>query len=144
MYDRTVKPVPKPPSTGMRYRVESLLGITGAKMAKYRPPWHEIILSPLNIVWRPHLLGVLIFEVILLFNFQFEILMRQQGMFFGFGIGINVTQAVFLGSPPPVGFGLTPFAVSGSYGTPIVWDALLIPFNVPPVTRYSTGRCSHR
>jgi len=43
-----------------------------------------------------------------------------EGMLFGFGIGVNVTQAVFLGSPPPVGFGLTPFAVSGSYGTPIV------------------------
>jgi hypothetical protein len=45
-------------------------------------------------------------------------------MHFGFGIGINVTQAVFLGSPPPVGFGLTPFAISGCYGTPIVCYSL--------------------
>jgi hypothetical protein len=52
--------------------------------------------------------------------FHFEILTVRQGMLFGFGIGINVTQAVFLGTPPPVGFGLTPFAISGSYGTPIV------------------------
>lgn len=49
-------------------------------------------------------------------------------MLFGFGIGVNVTQAVFLGSPPPVGFGLTPFAVSGSYGTPIVCPFFLITF----------------
>ncbi|KIM88318.1 hypothetical protein PILCRDRAFT_3335 [Piloderma croceum F 1598] len=104
MYDRTVKPIPQRPSTGIRYRVESLIGITGAEMAKYRSSWHEIILSPFNIVWRPHLLGAVIFE----------------GMLFGFGIGVNVTQAVFLGSPPPVGFGLTPFAVSGLYGTPII------------------------
>jgi hypothetical protein len=46
-------------------------------------------------------------------------------MLFGFGIGINVTQAVFLGSPPPVGFGLKPFAIAGSYGTPIVCHCLL-------------------
>jgi hypothetical protein len=64
MYDRTVKPIPQPPSTGMRYRIESLIGITGIKMAKYRSSWHEIIFSPFNIVWRPHLFGVLIFEVL--------------------------------------------------------------------------------
>ena len=63
MYDRTLKPIPPRPSTGMRYRIESLIGITGAKMAKYRSSWYEVILSPFNVVWRPHLLGVLIFEV---------------------------------------------------------------------------------
>jgi len=46
-------------------------------------------------------------------------------MLFGFGIGVNVTQAVFLGSPSPVGFGLTPFAVSGLYGTPMVCSFLV-------------------
>lgn len=45
-------------------------------------------------------------------------------MLFGFSIGITLTQAVFLGSPPPFGFGLTPFAVSGLYGTPIVCHSL--------------------
>lgn len=64
MYDRTVKPIPQPTSTGLRYRIESLIGITGVKMAKHRSSWHEIIFSPFNIVWRPHLLGVLIFEVL--------------------------------------------------------------------------------
>lgn len=47
---------------------------------------------------------------------------------FGFGIGINVTNAVFLGSPPPVGFGYSPYAVAGSYGTPIVSYSL--PFHL--------------
>ena len=64
MYDRTVKPIPQPSSTGIRYRIESLIGITGLKMAKYRSSWHEIIFSPFNVVWRPHLFGVLIFEVL--------------------------------------------------------------------------------
>jgi len=104
MYDRTIKPIPQRLSTGIRYRIESLIGITGANMAKYRSSWYEVILSPFNLIWRPHLLAALIFE----------------GMLFGFSVGINVTQAVFFGSPPPIGFGLKPFAISGLYGTPIV------------------------
>ncbi|KAF8918897.1 MFS general substrate transporter [Mucidula mucida] len=104
MYDRTVKPIPEAQTTGLRYRIESLIGITGVKMAKYRISWTESILSPLNVVWRPHLLGILIFE----------------GVLFGFGIGINVTNVVFLGEPAPAGFGWTQFAIAGVYGTPIV------------------------
>ncbi len=90
MYDRTVKPIPEAQTTGLRYRIESLIGITGVKMAKYRISWTESILSPLNVVWRPHLLGILIFEVILS---PFGVAFSQhweQGVLFGFGIGINV------------------------------------------------------
>ncbi|KAF5364808.1 hypothetical protein D9758_009310 [Tetrapyrgos nigripes] len=105
MYDRHVKPIPEPMANGsLRYRIETLVGITGIKMAKYRISWFETISSPFQVVWRPHLLGILLFE----------------GILFGFGIGINVTNAVFLGSPPPRGFGWTEFAVAGGYGTPIV------------------------
>ncbi|KAF7358628.1 MFS general substrate transporter [Mycena sanguinolenta] len=104
MYDRTVRPIPERPSTGLRYRIETLVGITGLKMQKYRVSWTEAIISPLNVVWRPHILGLLFFEA----------------MLFGFGIGINVTNAVFLGSPPPVGFAWSEFAIAGGYGTPIV------------------------
>lgn len=43
-----------------------------------------------------------------------------EAMLFGFSIGINVTLAVFLGSPPPVGYGISQFGVAGTYGTPIV------------------------
>lgn len=63
MYDRTVKPIPPRPTAGIRYRIESLVGITGVKMAKYRASWYDAIMSPFNVVWRPHLLGILIFEV---------------------------------------------------------------------------------
>lgn len=104
MYDRTVKPIPEVPTGGLRNRIEALVGLTGAKMSKYRVSWAESILTPLNVVWRPHLLMVLIFEA----------------MLFGFGIGINVTNVVFLGSPPPLGYGFSEFAIAGSYGTPIV------------------------
>ena len=58
-------------------------------------------------------------------------------MLFGFGIGINVctilklalnsltllsqvTNAVFLGEPAPLGFGFSQIAIAGAYGTPIV------------------------
>lgn len=104
MYDRTVKPIPPRPSFGLRYRIETLIGVTGLKMAKYRSSWTDIVLGCINIVWRPHLLGILVFE----------------GLLFGFSIGINTTNAVFLGAPAPVGFGFSPFAIAGAYGTPIV------------------------
>jgi len=63
MYDRTVEPIPEPTTTGLRNRIENLLGITGLKMAKYRVSWTEAIFSPFRLVWRPHLLMILIFEV---------------------------------------------------------------------------------
>jgi MFS family permease len=59
MYDRNIKPVPEMPSG----RINALLGFTGVKMSKYRMSWTQAILSPLNVVWRPHILGILIFEV---------------------------------------------------------------------------------
>jgi hypothetical protein len=64
IYDRTLKPIPEPTTTGLRYRIETLIGITGSKMQKYRISWTESILAPLRLVWRPHLLMLLIFEVI--------------------------------------------------------------------------------
>ncbi|KZS87001.1 MFS general substrate transporter [Sistotremastrum niveocremeum HHB9708] len=104
MFDRTLRPIPRPETTGLRYRIETLIGITGYKMSKYRASWGEAISSPFNVVWRPHILLVLIYE----------------GMLFGFSIGINVTGAVFLGTPAPVGYGFSQFAIAGFYGTPIV------------------------
>ncbi|KAJ7198622.1 major facilitator superfamily domain-containing protein [Mycena haematopus] len=104
IYDRNVRPIPERPTTGFRYRIETLVGLTGLKMQKHRPSWAQAIVSPLNVVWRPHIFGLLVFEALL----------------FGFGIGINVTNAVFLGSPPPVGFGWSEYAIAGAYGTPIV------------------------
>jgi hypothetical protein len=76
MYDRTLKPIPVPETTGLRNRIETLVGITGWKMAKYRAPWQQIVTDPIRIVWRPHVLPVLFFEAAL----------------FGFGIGINVSS----------------------------------------------------
>ncbi|KAH9039516.1 MFS general substrate transporter [Lactarius pseudohatsudake] len=104
MYDRGVRGLPPPSSSGLRYHVETLVGITGMKMAKYRATWREAIAAPFKLVWRPHLLGIVIFEALL----------------FGFGIGINVTNAVFLGSPPPEGYGFSQYAIAGAYATPMV------------------------
>ncbi|KAF7761482.1 hypothetical protein Agabi119p4_9474 [Agaricus bisporus var. burnettii] len=105
MYDRTVRPIPELPMKGLGRRIETLIGITGWKMAKYRTSWKESIMSPLDVVWRPHLMMILWFEA----------------MLFGFGIGINVTNAVFLGEPiSEGGYGFSQFGIAGSYATPIV------------------------
>ncbi|EJD08563.1 MFS general substrate transporter [Fomitiporia mediterranea MF3/22] len=104
LYDRQLKSPPPRRSTGLRYRVETLIGITGARMAKYRQTWSSAIIAPASIAWRPHLFLILLFEA----------------MVFGFGIGINVTNVVFLGDPAPLGYGFSEDAISGSYGTPIV------------------------
>lgn len=63
MYDRTVRPIPEAEMTGFRHRIETLIGMTGWKMAKYRMSWKNAILSPLDVVWRPHLMMALLFEV---------------------------------------------------------------------------------
>ena len=78
LYDRHLKSQP-PRSSYFRYRLETLVGITGAQMSKYRQTWTSSIVAPLQIVWRPHLLLILLFEA----------------MVFGFSIGINVSRVHF-------------------------------------------------
>jgi len=63
MYDRGVKNLPPRPTDGLRYRIETLVGITGSKMATYRTKWVEAISAPFKLFWRPHLLSILVFEV---------------------------------------------------------------------------------
>jgi hypothetical protein len=63
-YDRGLKNLPPRKTGGLRYRIETLVGITGAKMAKYRVTWYEAISAPFRLVWRPHLLSILVFEVL--------------------------------------------------------------------------------
>lgn len=65
LYDRKLpnpRPIPRPTSTVL-YRLQTLVGITGARMAKYRAGWQEVAFVWFKLVWRPHLLGVLCFEV---------------------------------------------------------------------------------
>jgi len=59
--DRDVVPFPKRPTTGLRYRIETLLGITGWKMAEYRCSWGECLTSWLDVLWRPHALLMYIY-----------------------------------------------------------------------------------
>lgn len=64
MFDRPTKALPEqPPKKGLRYRVETLLGLTGLKLARERASWSEVAMAPLRIIWRPHLLSILVFEV---------------------------------------------------------------------------------
>ncbi len=68
MYDRHLtKPRPSglEPSSGTRYRIEMLLGVTGLKMARFRPAWKAVVLAPLKVVWRPHLFAILWYEGVL-------------------------------------------------------------------------------
>lgn len=63
MYDRTVKPIPRRLTQGLRYRFETLVGVTSLEMTRYRASWSDALLSPFGVLWKPHLLGVLVFEV---------------------------------------------------------------------------------
>ncbi|KAG1793709.1 MFS general substrate transporter [Suillus plorans] len=96
MYDRHLASKPLQISTGLRYRFETLIGVTGYKMAKYRSRWPEVLLASLDVVWRPQFFFVVLFEALV----------------FGFSIGLNTTNVVFMGSPPPVGFGFSQYAVA--------------------------------
>ncbi|KAF8872729.1 MFS general substrate transporter [Infundibulicybe gibba] len=102
MYDRKIQAGPR--TTGFQGRIKTLIGINGVRMIRNRPSWTEVALAPLDVAWRPHMLGILIFEA----------------MVFGFGIGINTTNTIFLQSPRPLGFALSTFTVSGIYATPVV------------------------
>ena len=65
MYDRTLAnphPIPRPFSA-LRYRFESLIGVTGSRMARFRPGWREVTVACADLVWRPHMISILVFEV---------------------------------------------------------------------------------
>ncbi|GAA6020608.1 hypothetical protein JCM8202_006321 [Rhodotorula sphaerocarpa] len=104
IYDRDLSPVPPRHATGFRYRFDTLVGITGARMAKYRPSLWAGCVSLWDVLWRPHAFACYVYI----------------GWIFGCGIGINVTNAVFLGSPPPLGYGYKPVVIASMYATPIV------------------------
>ena len=75
MYDRHLanpNPCAKPHT--LHYRVETLLGVTGFQMARFRPSWKAVVLAPFKVVWRPHLFTILWYE----------------GVMFGFQIGFHV------------------------------------------------------
>ncbi|KAG2143494.1 MFS general substrate transporter [Suillus bovinus] len=103
MYDRRLASQPSRTSIGLRYRFETLIGVTGYKMAKYRPRWPEVLLASLDVAWRPQFFFIVLFEALV----------------FGFSIGVNTTNVIFMGSSPPVGFGFSQYAVAGAYATPI-------------------------
>lgn len=65
MYDRTLKdPRPYPlPKAWVRRRFELLVGIVGARMAKFRASWKEVSTIWVHLAWRPHVFGILLFEV---------------------------------------------------------------------------------
>jgi hypothetical protein len=76
MYDRGVKNLPSRQTGGIRHRIETLVGITGIKMAKYRTTWYEAATAPFKLVWRPHLLGILVFEVLTIHDSETEIAVK--------------------------------------------------------------------
>jgi hypothetical protein len=67
MYDRRQSP-PRSPAkakSGSKFqrRMENLFGITGFHLAKYRPTWAEVSRIWIQLTWRPHVFGILFFEV---------------------------------------------------------------------------------
>jgi hypothetical protein len=55
MYDRQLSPIPKPKEKGLRLKGESLVGITGAKMAKYRMSMFSSFMQPILVGIRPNM-----------------------------------------------------------------------------------------
>ncbi|KAF8591000.1 MFS general substrate transporter [Ramaria rubella] len=103
MYDRGVHPTAVQPYSGITYRVHTLLGTTGMKLAKYRASIWDAISSPFRVLSRPYLVMALIYE----------------GVMFGFCTIITIP--VFLAEPRAMGgFELKPFGIAGCYATPII------------------------
>ena len=63
MYDRGKRRPPLLRSSGFQYRLETLIGVTGYKLAKYRASWWDVSTACLDVVWRPQFLLVVLFEV---------------------------------------------------------------------------------
>ncbi|KAH9941285.1 MFS general substrate transporter [Epithele typhae] len=104
MYDRHLPdPLPLSKKGPVRERIETLIGVTGYRLARFRDSWTTIILAPLNVVWRPQLLTILIFE----------------GVLFGFGIGLHVTNTLLLVGHPPNGYGFNQDQISATYASSI-------------------------
>ncbi|KAE9397963.1 MFS general substrate transporter [Gymnopus androsaceus JB14] len=103
MYDRKgIRKIIGP--KGFWARCAILLGIPGWKTSSQAPKWKELIMEHLRIVWRPHFVGIYLYEA----------------MVFGFVIGITITNTIFLQSPPPFGFGFSQTTVAAIYATPVV------------------------
>ncbi|GJE98654.1 MFS general substrate transporter [Phanerochaete sordida] len=92
------------PADTLGSRVRTLVGVTGARLARFRAGWRELVLCPLQLIWRPHLLSIMVYE----------------GLLFGFSIGMNLTNSLFLGEPRPLGYGYSQDAIATIYITPIV------------------------
>ena len=56
LYDRKLSPVPKPNTHGIRLRLETLTGITGIKLRKYRMSMTQSIVQPALVFIRPNML----------------------------------------------------------------------------------------
>lgn len=93
LYDRGVKDLPPQRADGLSYRFETLVGVTGFKLAKYRVAWLETLSTPFKLVWRPHLLLILVLEVCLYFQCRDLTrgqLSHAQAVLYSFCIGIFV------------------------------------------------------
>ncbi|KAF8608516.1 MFS general substrate transporter [Ceratobasidium sp. AG-I] len=104
MYDRKYYPAPTQTTRGLRRRIETLVGISGVKMYKYRVPILTAIWRPVETLLDPRILLSSLF----------------MGVTFGWTIGINVTLVIFLQTPPPLGYGMNADQSSAMYLTPIV------------------------
>lgn len=66
-------------------------------MAKYRASWRESVLACADLIWRPHLFGILLLEVCLVIlhttaTTTFDAHNGMKGLVFGFASpGLNVS-----------------------------------------------------
>jgi len=108
LYDRKLSPVPKTNAIGVRKKLETLTGVTGIKLRKYRMSTFQAIMQPFLVFVRPNMIMMSVYIALT----------------FAWAIGLNTTLVVFVQSPPPMGYGFSGDALSGIYCTPLVSTAI--------------------
>lgn len=81
----------------------------------------QLALYPFELVWRPHLLSIMIYEVRCPHSAKLSGVSDSfQGVLFGFSIGMNLTNSLFLGEPRPLGYGYGQDTIATIFIAPIV------------------------
>ena len=63
-------------------------------MARYRARWRKVVWACVDLVWRPHIFSILVFEVRTVISIECRVLKTSiQAMIFGFTTGINVSAS---------------------------------------------------
>ena len=52
------------------------MGVTGWRMAQYRARWRKVVWACVDLVWRPHIFSILVFEASALLILRTSVLLK--------------------------------------------------------------------